>query len=140
MAASAKVFGLGLKDLVNKVWGTDVIKCALFPAAWGAPNQDTLEDYSAVGEVANGNGYLTGGVTLGTMSAAYDAGTNVISLGAANAVWSNATITARYALIYNSTTGKVIAYIDFGADVTSTNGTFTVPFTGGVIWTVTPAA
>jgi hypothetical protein len=44
-----------------------------------------------------------------------------------------ATITARGALIYNSTpthtyTNPVVAVLDFGADKTSTTGTFTVQF------------
>ena len=41
--------------------------------------------------------------------------------------WTSATITARYAVIYNSTrSNKAVAVIDFGSDITSTNGTFTV--------------
>jgi len=44
--------------------------------------------------------------------------------------WANSTITARGALIYNDTlAGKnAVAVLDFGADITSTNGTFLVTF------------
>ena len=41
--------------------------------------------------------------------------------------WTSATITARGALIYNSSkSNKSVAVIDFGTDKTSTAGTFTV--------------
>jgi hypothetical protein len=43
--------------------------------------------------------------------------------------WATATITARGALIYDSTNAnKAIAVLDFGADKTSTAGNFTVQF------------
>lgn len=43
--------------------------------------------------------------------------------------WANSTITARGALIYNSTkSNKAVAVLDFGSDITSTNGTFLVTF------------
>ena len=43
--------------------------------------------------------------------------------------WSSATITARGAMIYNSTqSNKAVAILDFGGDKTSTNGDFTVIF------------
>jgi len=45
--------------------------------------------------------------------------------------WASSTITARYAVILDTTPGStstnpLIAVIDFGADVSTTNGTFTV--------------
>ena len=46
-----------------------------------------------------------------------------------DATWSTATITARGALIYNSSkSNKAVAVLDFGADKTSTAGDFTVQF------------
>ena len=43
--------------------------------------------------------------------------------------WSTATITARGALIYNSSaSNKAVVVLDFGGDKTSTAGTFTIQF------------
>jgi len=43
--------------------------------------------------------------------------------------WSTATITARGALIYNSTNSDTsVAVLDFGGDKTSTAGDFTIVF------------
>jgi hypothetical protein len=48
---------------------------------------------------------------------------------AADTTWSNATITANGALIYNSTqSDKAVAVLAFGGDKTSTNGDFTIIF------------
>ena len=47
----------------------------------------------------------------------------------ANASWSNASFTARGALIYNaSKSDKSVAVLDFGADKTVSSQTFTVQF------------
>ena len=43
--------------------------------------------------------------------------------------WSTASVTARGALIYNSTqSNKAVAVLDFGSDKTSTAGDFTIVF------------
>jgi hypothetical protein len=50
-------------------------------------------------------------------------------LSFSNTSWSTATITARGALIYNSTqSNAAVAILDFGSDKTSTAGTFTIVF------------
>ena len=47
----------------------------------------------------------------------------------ADASFTSATITARAALIYNSSaSNKAVCVLDFGGDKTSTSGTFTVQF------------
>jgi len=104
---------------------TDVLKIALFTSS--ASLDATTTVYSSVNEVANGNGYTTGGETL--------AGATITSSGTTafvdftDVTWSNATITAAGALIYNSSqSDKAIAVLSFGGDKTSTDGDFTVQF------------
>jgi hypothetical protein len=47
----------------------------------------------------------------------------------ANISFTSATITARGALIYNSSaSNKAVVVLDFGGDKTSTSGTFTIAF------------
>jgi hypothetical protein len=58
-------------------------------------------------------------------------GRGIMVLSGSNVSWTTATITARYAVLYDSTpasdaTRPLIALIDFGADQTSTAGTFLV--------------
>jgi hypothetical protein len=89
---------------------------------------------SGLAEVANGNGYSSGGVTL-TDGSNNTAVTPVLATDTAltdfaDASFSNATITARGALIYNDSVSgdPAVAVLDFGADKTSTSGTFTIQF------------
>lgn len=101
-------------------------KIALLTSAAVVTPSATTSYTGVASEVANGNGYTTGGATLSGFATSLSTNTAVLTFS--NASWANATITARYALIYNSTlAGKnVVMILDFGADQTSTNGTFTV--------------
>jgi hypothetical protein len=54
-------------------------------------------------------------------------GTSVVKWTCTNPSWASATITARYGVVYDTTvTNKLIACFDFGSNITSTNGTFTI--------------
>ena len=106
---------------------TDTYKIALYPStATLAPSTTTV--YSSTGEVANGNGYTTGGQNLTGFTVSLDTNTAVLDF-TTDPSWPAASFTARGALIYNSTkTNKAVAILDFGSDITATNGTFTVTF------------
>lgn len=115
-------------------WVTDTIKVTLHTSAY-VPNQDTHVFASDLtNEVANGNGYTTGGVTLGTKSTVYDSASNTNRLIAANASWTfTASKTARIAAIWKDTgaaaTSPLLGYVDFVSDQTS-SGVFTVQWDG----------
>lgn len=99
-------------------------KCALYTSAAALSKATTA--YTATGE-ASGTGYTAGGATLTGYAAALDTDTAVLDF--ADPTWASSTITARGALIYNVTNAnKAVAVVDFGSDITSTNGTFTVTF------------
>lgn len=58
-------------------------------------------------------------------------GSSINAFDAADASWSSSTLTARYAVVYDSSpasdaTRPLIGYLDFGSDVSSTASTFTV--------------
>ena len=83
--------------------------------------------YTSTGEVV-ASGYTAGGLAL-TIAQAPTVGNsgNTAYISFNNAVWTSA-LTARGALIYESTTGNpAVCVLDFGADKTSTS-TFTVQF------------
>lgn len=110
---------------------SDTIKVALCTSTY-TPAQDTHETMADItNEVANGNGYTTGGATLASKTLDYTAGTNVIKFDAADVTWGTSTITARYAIIYKYVDGTasnnmLLGYVDFGADMSSSNGNFTI--------------
>jgi hypothetical protein len=106
----------GIHDLT-----TDVIKIALYTASADL-NEDTTV-YSATNEVPNTGTYVAGGAQLTPITVSSSGYTAFV--GFPNISWTGA-ITARCALIYNSTQGnKSIAVLDFGSDKTSV-GTFTI--------------
>jgi hypothetical protein len=99
----------GIHDLT-----TDVIKIALYTASVNL-NEDTTV-YSATNEVV-ATGYTAGGATMTGITVSTSGGTAYV--GFANVSWT-AALTARCALIYNSTQGnKSVAVLDFGSDKTS---------------------
>ena len=107
---------------------SSTFKVALFTSSATLGASTTA--YSTTNEVS-GTGYTAGGNTL-TVVAPTTSGTTAF-LDFADTTWSTATITARGALIYNSsaaagTAGRAVAVLDFGGDKTSTAGDFTVQF------------
>ena len=101
----------GIHDLT-----TDVIKIALYTAN-ASLNADTTV-YSSVNEVVATGTYVAGGATMTGITISTSGSTSYVSF--ANVSWT-AALTARCALIYNSTQGnKSVAVLDFGADKTST--------------------
>jgi len=109
----------------------NTFKVALYTAAANLGSATTV--YSSTNEVPNGSGYTTGGNTL-VISVSPTSGNNTASVPTAfisfsNTSWTNATFTARAALIYNVTQGdKSVAVLDFGSDKTVTNDTFQIIF------------
>ena len=101
---------------------TDTMKIALYTNS--ATLDATTTAYSATNEVV-GTGYTAGGNTLTGNAISYSGTTAWITFS--DSAWTTATITARGALIYDSSkSNAAIAVLDFGADKTSTAGTFTV--------------
>lgn len=101
----------------------DVYKIALYTSS--ATLDATTTAYSATNEVV-GAGYTAGGATLVGYSGSI-VGSKAVLDWTTDPSWANATITARGALIYNSSkSNKAVYVMDFGADKTSTSGTFTV--------------
>ena len=111
---------LGLHDL-----DSDTIKIALYTSS--ASLDATTDTYTTSNEVANGNGYATGGVTLANASVIENGTSGCFDSD--NPEWTSASFTARGALIYNDTDGdRAIAVLDFGGDFTVSSGTFRVVF------------
>lgn len=112
-----------------RLTGGDTFKIALYvPTA----NLDaTATAYTVTDEVANSGTYAAGGGTLTRIDPTTSGTTAFTDFADIN--WTSATISARGAMIYNSTpthtyTNPSCILLDFGATITSTSGTFTVTF------------
>jgi hypothetical protein len=109
--------------------GGHTFRMALYTssATLGAATTDytSSNEVSGAGYTATGQDIDSNGVTLSGTTAFVDF---------ADETWTSATITARGALIYNTTTDggsdttEAVCALDFGGDKTSTNGDFVVQF------------
>ena len=80
---------------------------------------------------ASGTGYSAGGNTLTNVTPTTSSTTALTDF--ADTTWSSSSITARGALIYNSSTtagsaNRAVAVLDFGSDKTTSAGDFTITF------------
>jgi len=110
--------------------GGDTFKLAMFTSQ--ATLGKSTTNYATTNEVTSPSGYSAGGkalVNTGTSIASDVAITDFADLS-----FTGVTLTARGALIYNTTTGSgsnttdAVAVLDFGGDKTATSGTFTIQF------------
>ena len=115
----------------NFASGGDKFKLALYTSS--ATLNSATTAYSATNEVANSGKYTAGGGTLTGQSTNIGTGTGagVAFVDFADLSFTGVTLTARGALIYNTSsavTNAAVAVLDFGGDKTATSGTFTVQF------------
>jgi hypothetical protein len=109
---------------------TDTFKVMLVTSAY-TENKDTHTKRSDVTNEASGTGYTTGGATATVTVSAVDTTNDRQEYVLGGASWSSSTITARKAVYYKSRGGassadELIAVVDFGSDVSTTSGTFTL--------------
>lgn len=122
----------GVHDFAN---GADVFKLALYTNSASFTAATTA--YTATNEVSHAN-YTAGGVALTNVDPVNDGSTPTTAYAdfSPDAVFSNVSITARGALLYNSTpntaslsvTNPTVLVLDFGEDKIATDGDFTVVF------------
>ena len=110
--------------------GGDTFKLALHDnnAAFTA----ATTDYTATDEVGDSGSYAAGGGTLTNVNPSSSGTTAFTDFD--DLTFTSATITARGALIYNTTEGSgtgttnTVVVLDFGSDKTSTAGDFQIAF------------
>lgn len=112
-----------------RVTGGDTFKLALYTSAASFTAATTA--YTATDEVAASGSYSAGGGNLTRVNPAASGTTAFTDFG--DLTFTSATITARGALIYNSTpthtyTNPAVVVLDFGSVKASTAGDFTIVF------------
>tara|TARA_B100001939_G_C16867086_1_gene584628 strand:- start:22 stop:471 length:450 start_codon:yes stop_codon:yes gene_type:complete len=108
----------------------DTFKLAMYTnsATLGA----STTNYATTNEVSSPSGYSAGGKALVNQGVKVSSGVAITDF--ADLSFTGVTLTARGALIYNTTTDggsnttEAVAVLDFGGDKTATSGTFTIQF------------
>lgn len=144
MAVTHKFYGKVFLAAFNKEidLDSDDIRGALVTSSYSF-DQDAHDYWNDItNELSTGSGYTANGKALTSVTASYTGGTNVFAFTADPLAWSSFTGTARGLVIYDRTPGTdatrpLIAFVDFGADVSVTAGTLTVTWNAAGIATVT---
>lgn len=136
---------LGLSLGTKKVdFTADTFKVMLLSAYTVGTTQDTAQfvsDVLAAATEASGTGYTAGGLAI--TSTSFTESGHVYTFGStATLQWTGSTITAAYALFYDSTPGSnatnpVLGYWDFGGSQSSSAGNFTLSLSSNAIATIT---
>jgi hypothetical protein len=111
-----------------RLTGGDTFKIAMYTNSASFTAATTA--YTATNEVT-GTAYVAAGNTLTRIDPTTSSTTAYTDF--ADSTWTTATVTARGALIYNTTpnhtyTNPTVVVLDFGSDKTATAGDFTVVF------------
>jgi len=121
----------GTHDFTNSTG--DTFKLAMYAISGGGKSGTTATlgasttAFTTTGEVASSGTYATGGGALTNVTPTSSGTTAFTDFN--DISFTTATITARGALIYNDDQAdRAVAVLDFGADKTSTSGTFTIQF------------
>ena len=108
---------------------TDSFKVMLVTASY-SPDKDTHLKRSAVTNEITGTGYTAGGVSA-AVTVTKDTANDKVTIEFAAVSWPSSTITARGAVYYKARGGassadELVAYNDFGSNITTSNGTFSL--------------
>jgi hypothetical protein len=126
----------------------DSFKAVLLKSSY-VPNQDThkyLADLAlATNEItgATAVGYTANGFAIPSPTFTLDAANNKWTWDASDVTLPNTTITARYLAVYDDTPAAnkpLMFWVDFGQDVSSSTGNFTISWNASGVFTLTVAA
>lgn len=128
----------GLIDVNSDTWKVALTTSAQALSATFVGSSTGCLYADLTNEVANGNGYTTGGATLGSVT--WTQSTATWTFDAADTSWTSSTITAKYAVGYSDTaTGDPLVWffeLDTGGSVSTTNGTLLIQWNASGIWTL----
>ena len=108
-------------------FGGDKFKLALYSSS--ATLNSATTSFTTTGQVGNSGTYTSGGGALVQPNPSTSVASGVAIVDFNDLSFTGATITARGALIYNtSNSNTAVAVLDFTSDKISTSGTFTIIF------------
>ena len=108
---------------------TNTFKAMLVTSSY-VPSKDNHDFRDDVTNEVSGTGYTAGGVAS-AVTVTKDTANDKVTIQFGAVSWASSTITARGCVYYKSRGGassadELVAYADFGSDVSSSGGTFSV--------------
>ena len=145
MTVTAKLYPQGLFiPALNKEIDLldDSNKVALVTSSY-SPDQDNHDYYNDLtNELSSGSGYTSGGAAVANDTPTYTGATNVLKYDGDDVSRTSSTLTARTAVLYDSTpstsaTKPLIGYQQESSDISSSGGTWSVVWNASGIFTIT---
>lgn len=140
MTVTATLYGGFMESLGNKQINlySDAFHVMLLGS--GYTPSDAHRYQSDLSSEISGTGYTAGGQALSGVDASY--ASNTLTFTASNISWTNSTISAQYAVIVDVTpaaaaSNPLVGYVNFGAMISDTNGTFEVDWNAAGIFQIT---
>lgn len=131
------IYNSCIEDVVlgNIRFDQDIFRLLLVTAAY-EPNKDTHTHRSDVTNEVTGTGYAAGGKVI-TAAVTLDTSTDRLNISFGSVQWTGSAITARGGVVYKSrggaaTADELVMYIDFGDNISSASGTFSVSFSSPI--------
>jgi len=128
------VYNSAIRDAVTGQidFDTDTFYMMLVTSSY-SPDKDTHLDRADVTNEVTGTNYTSAGQSVTVTVGAVDTANDRVDINFADVTWASSTITAAAAVVYKYTgtaaDDLLVAYLDFGGDVSSTSGDFTVSTT-----------
>lgn len=128
------IFNSCVEDMAKGAidFDSDSFKAMIVAAAY-APDKDAHTKRSDVTNEVTGTGYIAGGTAV-TATVTKDTANDRVDITFSDPSWPSSTITGRALVIYKARGGvasadELVAYVDNGSDVVSTNGTWSFDIT-----------
>lgn len=125
------IYNSGIDDMARGLidFDTDSFKTMLVTSSY-VVNKDTHTKRSDITNEATGTGYTAGGAAS-ACTVTKDTANDKVTLVFGSVSWGAATVTAAGAVIYKARGGassadELVAFVDFGGNVVSNGGTFSV--------------
>lgn len=130
MASGIYLPALRLLAIGSIDFDTDTFKVMLVTSSY-TPDFDLHDFRNDITNEVSGTGYTAAGNSATITVASVDTTNNRLDISLGGTTWTTSTITARGAVYYKSRGGassadEIIGFNDFGSDVSTTAGTFTL--------------
>ena len=140
MAVTHKLYGPAMKNILDGTvdLGADTFKVALMSSEFSL-DQDH-EDWAEVSthQITDAD-YTAGGITLSIASTdmTYSNGVTTVVCSSETVFASTGTISAHHAVVYGSTSDKLLSAVDFNGEEDSVDGEYKITWTDSKLFTIT---
>ena len=142
MAVTHKLYGPAMKNILDGTVDLDghTFKVALMSSGFSF-NQDDA-NWDDTHEISSTGDYTAGGITLAIASTdmTYSNRVTTVVCSSETVFSTEGTISAYHAVVYGSTSDKLLSAVDFNGEEASVDGEYKITWTDSKLFTITVSA